>query len=84
NADTAIKKYFDTTAEFETIRKAFENIPKNEAGGVDIETAYKKKINEMLRNGDISIEEAQRYRDNLSVSSEILKLYRENSGESLA
>ena len=80
-----IEKYLDGTFEFKEIEKLFNRFPnaKSQIGGFDLESAYQKRIYDMVEKGDIAIDDVKVYTENMHIVREVLKMYSENSGKNL-
>jgi len=79
--DNVIKKSIDTTKEFKEIEEVFKPYVDQEvAGGVDLKTAFDKNVSELLKNGDITVDEAGILQGKLFIAEKILSEYNGNRG----
>tara|TARA_Y100001963_G_scaffold83037_1_gene115114 strand:- start:5289 stop:14237 length:8949 start_codon:yes stop_codon:yes gene_type:complete len=81
-ASNSIKRQMDATPEFKEIENVFKKYVGNEdLTGVDLVTGFNKYTSELVKNGDLTLEQATMYQDKLHIARKIIDIYEGNSGD---
>ena len=76
----SIKKTMDTSAEFTEIENIFKEYVGNEnIGGVDLDTAFNKHLGDLIKNGDLTHDNAGIWYDKLHIARKLIDEYNANS-----